>query len=135
MEYPVLKIESSTYHELPINTTVLGKEQLEYYTWIHLPHDLSRDFALVQIDNIDDSLPKEVKRAFINRKPGKPWIRIRTGALNQSIGLHRYKITLVNKTSDDVVSLYFAYIMQDNNPDKPYIYMRKEGKDESNFCK
>ena len=78
---------------------------------------------------VDELLPKrrciDVGPA-IERQQCRPWLRIVFPVLDQDAGLHIYKITFVNRYTDDVVSAYISYTIQDDNPNKPYIYMRQE---------
>lgn len=54
------------------------------------------------------------------------WIDVNPGHLDMTPGTHIYGITLVHTTCTEICRLYFTYIIQDDNPEKPYIYMKRE---------
>ncbi len=129
MDYPVFSLKADTYDKLASNCKVFNTHTIEYYLWVEIPHYLNRDFQLVEIDRLTDkAIPcpcvDDVTR-YAERECHKPWIRLVFDVLDRRVGLHTYKITLVNRFTNDVVSLFFNYIIQDDDPPKPYYYMGK----------
>lgn len=55
----------------------------------------------------------------------RPWLRVPVDVLNKDIGQHTYKLHFVNIHTSLELDLYIQYIIQDDNPDKPYIYMNR----------
>ena len=126
MEIPVQYIECCTrYNDLSLVAKTFNRASLDYFLWVHLPEE----FKYCSFVQIDELLPKrrciDVGPA-IERQKCRPWLRIVFPVLDQDAGLHIYKITFVNRYTDDVVSAYISYAIQDDNPNKPYIYMRQE---------
>jgi hypothetical protein len=55
-----------------------------------------------------------------------PWIDIKSVAMNQNPGYHMYQFTFFNTVIQQKVYLYMFYFMQLSDPDKPYIYMKRD---------
>ena len=51
------------------------------------------------------------------------WLKVPTELLDTTAGKKVYKIHLKHKCLDDTMSLYFGYNIQDDEPDKSYVYM------------
>lgn len=109
-------------------TRIINADDLEYFIWLKIPADISNRCELFQIDEILPNKQEIDYTIFTERECGKPWIKVITEGLNQSIGQHIYKFSFIDRNTDEIDVLYFSYIIQNNNPDKPYIYMRREGK-------
>ena len=71
---------------------------------------------------------------FIQRNCRRPWIRIDSCILDTSIGQHTYRFQFINRETDDVYSLYLSYIIQDDNPDRPYVYMNEKEGESDGIC-
>jgi hypothetical protein len=56
----------------------------------------------------------------------RPWIDIKSTALNMDVGHHVYKLHFRQKYTNVLSNLFFAYTIQNDNPEKPYIYMNRE---------
>lgn len=54
-----------------------------------------------------------------------PWIDVLSENLNLDAGTHTYRVTFDNHYSNETMYMYFGYIIQDDDPDKPYIYMEE----------
>lgn len=129
MDIPVQSLESCTYDDISKYSKVINLNTLEYFLWIHIPEDISRNFELFQIDQVSPKLSEITNfKLFVKRDCRKPWLRITSKILDTSVGMHTYRLQFVNRCTDDVVSLYFCYIIQNDNPDKPYVYMDKDRK-------
>jgi len=128
MEYPVFGLVADTYDKLPEHGKVINFRTIEYFLWVKIPDYMSRDFRLVGVFEMCDDYDKAPSDCditeFVTREKNRPWIKILTDKINQTVGFHLYKIELVNRFTDDVVSLYFSYIIQNDNPDRPYDYMK-----------
>lgn len=126
MEYPVCKINACKYSELACNTPVINKNSLDSYIWIRVPSEISREFVLFQVDEL---VPEFKEFKFLNvieQQCSKPWFKADINEMNLDSGQHVYKMSFVNRITNDTCSLYFSYIIQDDNPDKPYIYMKRD---------
>lgn len=123
MKLPVFQLTACTADQIPLHTPVIGPYQFEYYTWIHTPPCYSQHLELFQLDEISPDLNTIEYEGNVTAECNHPWIKVVSSILNQSVGYHLYKLSFVDIHTGDVVALYFAYIVQDGNVDKPYVYM------------
>ena len=54
-----------------------------------------------------------------------PWVDVSVSNLNLAAGLHTYTLEFINAATGDSFYQYFNYVIQDDNPEKPYIYMSR----------
>lgn len=120
----IQNLEAVTYKDLSSVTKIFNLDTTEYYLWVHLPEEFNRDWNIYEVREMG-KYNLEVKTSLFDREMFKPWVRFILPALNMDVGKHIYKIHLVNKTNEDVVALYFSYIIQNDNPKTPYIYMKE----------
>lgn len=106
-----------------LNATIINKQTIEPYIWVKLPTELSKYLSLYQIDEVTNGVVSVDYTDYVQIEPCKPWIRFDSKMFNLTPGLHTYKLSFVNKFDGDTVSLYISYRLQDDCPDKPYIYM------------
>ncbi len=114
-----------SYHDALQHSTIINSNQLDYYTWVELPHEISRHLVLYEILSISpdgsDNLNFKDK---IKRECNRPWIQIETSLLDTTVGYHLYKLSFIDHRTDDTIALYFNYRIQTDNPDKSsYVYM------------
>ena len=128
MKYPENNLEACFYNQLPTYTPVFNLSTIEHFMWVHLPSIcIERCGTLFEISEIVDGKSVEVNiYSTITREGNKPWLRLLSSSLNLSTGQHIYKLSFIDKHTDDVFSLYISYIIQNDNPDKPYIYMNRD---------
>lgn len=125
MEYPVFSFDALTRNELAGHIKVVNLHDVEYYCWVHLPHEFGRLFKLYAMYNVSGSKTKPVDFVgHTQRECARPWIRFETSILDMSIGQHLYQLKLVNVKTNDILTLYFGYILQSDDPPKPYDYMK-----------
>jgi hypothetical protein len=119
------------YSEYAAHTKVININDLNYDIWLKIPEDVNRYYTLFDVDaDIDKLVEPNTKSNIlenIQKELGKPWLRINSTTLNKKPGQHIYKFSFINTENDDILFLYFSYILQHDNPDKPYIYMRRDG--------
>lgn len=128
MDMRVFKLEADYYDNIPLHTKVINISTWEYDLWVHFPEEISNACELFQLDEVIPSKKECNWLHFIDREPGRPWLKIISGILNKSAGQHIYKLSFIDRDTHDIVAVYFSYIVQDDNPDKPYIYMRRDSK-------
>lgn len=79
---------------------------------------------------IDLTKPKDPK--FVEIKPinqdiiMRPWIEIESKWLDTTPGVHEYILVWEDPITIDNHLQYFTYSIQNDNPEKPYIYMKRE---------
>lgn len=108
---------------------VFHKDELPYYGWIHLPTDIAKYLDLVEVKNVDTDKDVDFHLDW-EREDIHPWYKLRLESLDLTLGTHMYRLKFDNTFLHDELDLYFRYTIQDDNPDKPYVYMnRSEGED------
>lgn len=135
MIYPTMFLSCESYQNLPLVTKVLNSKNIPYKLPVFLGNMSIQDCTVYEISEMADE-PVLVPFNGYEIMCGKPWIDIESDYINQSEGQHIYKVSMINKYSQDVFDLFFSYIVQNDNPDKPYIYMKRNGDNsEGNNCK
>ena len=76
---------------------------------------------LISIKEIPDG--NELNPEEVFEKINNSWIDISVSNLNTNPGYHLYRITMQDKSFSDLFILYFSYVIQDDNPEKSYIYV------------
>lgn len=136
-DYPVNIIEACIYKNLPKHTKVWNTDTLEHHTWINVPVELSKSHELFQVDEISSDNIEVDFTDKIMRECNRPWFKVTTSILNTDPGQHIYKMSFINRFTNDISCLYFSYIIQDDDPEKPYIYMNRDiddGDKDINSC-
>ena len=121
--YPVTKLNAVLKKDISSNTPVIHKDEFEYWTWVHVPHEISREFEAFEIHEMEEPIKEFCMATGCSHYRRHPWYRLRSDMLCKCPGLHIYRMHLVNPKTDDVISLFFGYHVQDDDPKKPYIYM------------
>lgn len=124
MDYPVMEIVASDGTDVPSNLKIFNTYEVSNILHVYITPDTFRDFSLYEMHELSSSGLVEVEIPG-NIQMNRNWIDIQTTCLNLGIGQHSYRISLFNPTTHDVVYQYFSYIIQNDNPDKSYVYMDK----------
>lgn len=119
------RLTACCYDEISRNTQLINKDQFPYWLWIQLPKCVLRDYELYQVDEFFPHTGECDWLDSIEREAGRPWLRIAQKMLNLAAGKHVYKLSFVNRYTNDTVDYYFSYILQDSCPEQPYIYMNR----------
>ena len=124
--YSVTHVKASTKENVPLYTKVINKNSVPYYMIAELPFFTKYELRFVGV--YEDTLEglKEVPLSYIQLNNCHPYIDVLSEGLNLEVGQHDYMIKYVDSFTGDMIPLYFSYIVQDDNPSKPYIYMDKE---------
>lgn len=127
VEFPVHMLDACKYSETPSNLILFNSKELNDYLWIRLPKLFTRLFDVVDISEMISEETKSIEDLSEVFKENI-WVKIPVNILNVSIGMHIYSITLQRKEcyqyEENRFVLYFSYMIQDDNPDKPYVYMK-----------
>lgn len=124
-QVPIKYLVASTYNRINEHVQVFNKSELEYYLWIKLDVDIPSTYVLLNsYELIGGKREESITHVFIRDNP--TWIKAPTELLNLLPGYHIYRLEFVETSTSNTVSLYFAYILQDDNPSKPYIYMNRD---------
>lgn len=117
------KLAACDYSEIAQNTTLFNVNQFEYWTWIQLPKEVLRDYELFEVNEFFPNNGEADWLHLVFREGCRPWLKICKDMFNLSIGKHIYQLKFVNRYTNDVVTYYFSYIIQNSEPERPYIYM------------
>ena len=118
-------IQSSKLTDLPLHTVMYNNKDFSDIVCVKLPSQMPRDMQLVEIYNLNSSEDLDFAD-FVTRDENKPWIDIQTSILDVSAGQHTYRMTFAKEDVKLTATCWFSYIIQDNNPEKPYIYMKRD---------
>ena len=124
-------IQSSQLSEMPLHTKIYNSKDFSEVVCVKLPPQMPRDMDLTEIYNLNAS--EDVDFADkTTRDEHRPWVDISSDILDLSAGQHTYRMTFQKPECKLKATCWFSYIIQDNNPEKPYIYMnRDEDKEDS----
>lgn len=119
-------LQSCEYKDLAKNCKVFNLSTLNYHLWIYLNPEMVRDTYFNKAFEIgpDADNSKIFPDTFIREGI---WIRVNMQYLNLKPGKHTIQLDFVDRYTDDDFSLYVSYIIQDDNPEKPYVYMKEDG--------
>ena len=126
MEDKIMKLEACRYADLAKHTKVFNALALEYHLWIYLDPEDVRTAYFIGAEEIGPNADNS--RIFPDTfyRDSQCWIRVNRGYLGDKCGKHTIKLNFVERYTDTDFSLYVSYYMQNDNPDKPYVYMHKE---------
>lgn len=115
-------IQSSSMQDLASNTEVINFAEIPDIICIKLPDSLPRDMELSGI--YDLNADKDVDFSdYVTRSEMRPWIDVQSSILDLSVGQHVYKLTFSKIGIVLTATCWFSYIVQNNHPETPYIYM------------
>lgn len=118
-------LEACSYEDLCKHSKVFNKSALNYHLWIYMDPETVREAYFVEAKEIgphaDNS--KLFPDTFV--RESQCWIRANMEYLDLRPGKHTIQLQMVNRFTDTDFSLYASYFIQDDNPDKPYVYMKK----------
>lgn len=126
---PYSLLTACEYDTINIHTKIFNKDALSSGVWVNLPAYVS-SLALSKIIDISNQKYEEIAfdASTIIQDYPHPWVRIDTGILDLVSGMHIYKLVFESIPSNGTEeSVYIAYIIQDDNPETPYVYMPDRG--------
>ena len=118
-------IQSSQLSDLPVNTKIYNIADFSEIVCVKLPAQMPRNMELTEIYNLDTQEDLDFADQT-TRDEHRPWIDINSSILDTSIGQHTYRMTFQNLGCKLKATCWFSYIIQDNHPEKPYIYMKRD---------
>ena len=117
-----ITIQSSKMQDLSSHTEVINLAEIPEIICIKLPDSLPRDMELSGIFDLNAN--KDIEFIdHVTRDEHRPWIDIQSSILDLSVGQHVYKLTFSKIGIILNATCWFSYIIQDNHPETPYIYM------------
>jgi hypothetical protein len=118
-------IQSCHMQNLSSNTNVFNIQNFADTVCVKLPNDFPRNFELVGVYNLESNKSIEFED-YVEQLPYKPWVDIKKTVLSTEIGQHTYRLDFMQPGYTIGASCWFSYIIQNNDPKKPYIYMNRE---------
>lgn len=125
MRLPVVKLDACLYGELSANAIVFNRNELTDCIWVSLPEVINHSTVLYQVEEISPACSEIEFSDFIERDNGRPWLKVNVSKLNIDPGYHAYKLLFMEPGSHTTYAVYIAYIIQDDNPERPYIYINR----------
>ena len=121
---PVMRCLAGDYSAMSANCVIYNKQTLTDDLWVELPSS-AKQFSIAGVYQIQpDPQNCQVSVPIYSIKHKNIWLRIPSALVDTSAGQKIYRIEFKHKCSLENMSLYFSYIVQDDNPAKPYVYMR-----------
>ena len=121
MNVPKFHVEALRYDEAIANSKVFSKLEMNNYLWLKIPVEFAEDF---RIDSIKRVMPSEVDLTDVSyRDNWATWIKVPTENLQDFNVLQVFKIVFTNVLTGDEQDLFFAYSVQTEDVEKPYIYV------------
>ena len=116
------------YGESVSHSEVISVCELSDDIWLKLPDGLAKYLELVKLNNLEfDTNGREVNITDkVTRETNRTWLQISSSVFDFSAGFHMYQLIFNDTSNDTSIDLYFCYHIQDNAPEKPYIYMERE---------
>ena len=129
-EDKIMQLQSCAYKDLAKYSKVFNTMASEYHLWIYLNPDDVRTAYFIGAEEIGPNADNS--RIFPDTfvRESECWIRVNRGYLGEHPGKHTIKLMFVDRYTDTDFSLYASYYLQNDNPEKPYVYMKpKEEED------
>lgn len=121
-------IEATNYANIYRNTKVFNTNEINHVIYVHLPDYLCNDTQLYEVKQLIPKVENDISNiiehsGFVKREGQRPWIDISTEMISIEQGHHIYKLSFINVLTNDIYHLYISYIIQQDNPDRKYVYM------------
>lgn len=126
-ETKVTLLESSTYENISKHCKVFNLSTLNYHLNVYLNPETVREAYFIEAKEIGPKADNSKIFPDTFRRVAQCWLQVNMEYLNTRVGKHTYKLDFVDRFTDTDFSLYFSYIIQDDTPEKPYVYMKKDG--------
>lgn len=121
-----VKLIADTYCNLSKVNKVFNLHELDNYLYVYIQPDRTRSCILQDLRevNFEESSGSESQYNIVEIVSAS-WIRIHYSKLDLTTGMHVYKLSFNDPVFDEMLNLYFSYTIQNDSPDKPYIYMNR----------
>lgn len=128
---PVSALEAVTHDKLGSATPIWNLNEVDYYVWINLNPAYTKHARLYEVSEvITDSSNENVLAIEAFEMTSLCWVKVVSQMLNMTCGKHVYKLSFVDTMTNDTFFLFVSYIIQNDNPNKPYVYMKPASDDE-----
>lgn len=126
-----MTLEACEYKNRSSSTVVINTKTLSTYMYIHLPVEcVHLDLFEISQVTAESSSSEDVEvigKNDIIKYKDHPWVRIKSKLLDWFPGKHVYKLRfeVPHQINTNSVDYYISYVSQEDNPEKPYVYMRR----------
>lgn len=127
-EYPAFRLDAVPHGFTAMASKLFSLFQVEKTLFIRVHPDIAKQFELKDVAELADKAKRVKDSNAWTHEQGRIWYLFDTDYLNLTVGYHQYRLTFQNTSTGDPCLLYFSYIIQDNDPDKPYYYMAEARK-------
>ena len=133
-QLPYFGVNAVPHKYLTHNTKVLQKDECDNILYVKTPPELCKEYKVIQIDEIfsgrnihqleqSTSLPLD---GLFKHNDNSIWYEFNFEKLNNKLGHHTYKMTILNDTTNHKVLLYFSYLLTGVPEEKLYKYTKGE---------
>lgn len=138
-EFPSFRLDAVTHENVALASELFSLQQVQEILYVRVPVYIAREYELYQVDEIrckafpledpdsdsDSDSDSDTEHPW-EHDSKRIWYKFKSELLNMETGYHTYRLSFRNITTQDTCLLYIAYTIQNNKPDKPYIYMDPE---------
>lgn len=125
VDIPVDYLQACKWENLNKSNPTWNRSAIDCYIYIQVPAEVLVNCALYQVYELTSEGCKEAPEGAIVRDVNC-WLKGTSSLMNMTAGLHTYKLSFVDRITNVSFDLFINYTVQDDNPDKPYIYMKRE---------
>lgn len=115
-------LNSCEYKRINANSPVICVHEADGFLNVRIKDDVA-SFRLYDLLDITKAPVRTVSFDGVKFDGIHPWVDIPWKNLDKTSGQHVYKVSFMNERQCRYVSTYFSYVIQDNDPYKPYIYI------------
>ena len=124
--YPSYMVIACNHDDISKYNKIFNTNDIEYYLWIKLPDNLPSSYRIFDMNEVDSKCNTCIDMMYINHTAPSKMISVVSNVLNNSTGMHIYKLHVVDTVTENLHPLYISYTIQNDNVDKPYIYVNRE---------
>lgn len=127
MKYPN-HFQLYSYNEAIIHSEVINVGELQDSIWLKLPDDMAKYLTLSCVNSIGfetNGTAIDISDK-VTRETNRVWMEVDKSVFSLEPGFHMYQLVFDDSGTGSILNLYFCYHIQDNKPDKDYIYMNRE---------
>lgn len=119
-------IKACPFKDVYMNSKMFNCSQLNYTLFVELPKDMACTLEPIELRETAVKDSEDIITSC-NWICGRYWLDVKFDAMNKNPGYHLYRITFIDRISNLTSYLYFAYTVQADLPEKPYVYMDQNG--------
>lgn len=127
MKYPN-HFQLYDYNGAIIHSEVINVGELQDSIWLKLPDSTAKYLTLSSVNSIgfeNNGTAIDITDK-VSRDTNRVWIEVHKSVFSLAPGFHMYQLVFDDSGTGSFLNLYFCYHIQDNKPDKDYIYMNRE---------